>query len=222
MVGHQRLTDLCEADLVLRTDQLLAGLREQVVHDVLEAFLLHRQLLGRIRIPLLQLGDDTVADVHLIVEEFPLQMVQLEVEERETSTYGSQSRERLTHIVLTFREGLGDVRVQRADHVVADPFRILRHHFEFHPLQHVRGKLPAGGETLHHLVQDRTLTLAVTAAEDVHLSVQLPHHVLLSAPERVDLDLLDIIRVLCHRPLSFFDIVYLNVFGLLSPGCQKS
>jgi hypothetical protein len=57
-------------------------------------------------------------------------------------------------------------------------------------------KLASSNKTLHHLIQDSALTLAVTTAQDVHLTIQFPHNVLLPAPKRVNLDPLDIVRVL--------------------------
>ena len=53
-------------------------------------------------------------------------------------------------------------------------------------------------KALHHLIQDSALTLAVTTAQDVHLTIQFPHNVFLPAPKRVNLDPLDIVRVLLH------------------------
>ena len=82
LIRHQCLTDLRETDLVLRTYNLLARLREQVIDNILEALLLHRQLLGRIRITCLQLRDNTITDIHLIIEILTLQVKKLEVERR--------------------------------------------------------------------------------------------------------------------------------------------
>ena len=188
LVGHQRLADLREAYLVLRAHDLLARLLEEFVHDVLEALLLLRELLGRVGVARLQFGDDAVADVHLIVQVLALQVVELEVEGRADAG--------VDHVDgLVVEQG----RVERADDVEADVRGVGGLHVDVHALQQVVDHVAVGVHALHHLVQDRTLAHAVDAAQDVHLPVQFPHHVLLPAPQRVDLNPLDIIRVLCHR-----------------------
>ena len=60
--------------------------------------------------------------------------------------------------------------------------RILRLHFKFHALEHMTRELAASSQSLHHLVQDRTLTLTITTTEDVHLTVQLPDDMFLTTP----------------------------------------
>lgn len=82
LVGKEGLADLRELDLVFRADNLLAGLGEEAVHDVLEVFLGLREclgFLGSIGLAALQGGDDAVADVDLVVEIFPLQQEDLPV-----------------------------------------------------------------------------------------------------------------------------------------------
>ena len=80
LIGHQRLTNLGETDLVLRPHDGLTRLRKEIVDDILKAAFLLRQMLGRISMTSLQFRDDTVADIHLIVEILPLQVIELEIE----------------------------------------------------------------------------------------------------------------------------------------------
>ena len=82
LVGHQSLANLRETDFVLRAYNLLTRFLKEVIDHVLEAFLRLRQLLCGICVSLLQFDDDTVADVHLVIQILPLQVVQLEVERR--------------------------------------------------------------------------------------------------------------------------------------------
>ncbi len=188
LIGHQRLTDLREPYLVLRPDDLLAGIREQVVDDILEAALLLRQLLGGIGMSLLQLLDDAVADVHLIVEVLPLQVEELEVERRTDTGIDHVQR-------LIVEHG----RVERTDDVEADMRGIGRLHIDMHPLQQVVDDVAVGVHTLDDFVEDGALTHTVDATQDIHLTVQFPHHVFLPAPERVDLNPSDIVSILLHR-----------------------
>ena len=54
-------------------------------------------------------------------------------------------------------------------------------------------------DTSEHLVQDGRFTHAIDAAEHVHMWVKRPQDMLLAAPQRVNLNLLDVIRVFLHR-----------------------
>ena len=187
LIGHQRLTDLREPYLVLRPDDLLAGIREQVVDDVLEAALLLRQLLGGIGMPMLQLLDNTVADVHLIVEVLPLQVEELEVECRADTGVDHVQR-------LVVEHG----RVERADDVETDMRGIGRLHIDMDPLQKVVDDVTVGVHTLDDFVEDGALAHTVDTTQDIHLTVQFPYHVFLPAPERVDLYPSDIVSILLH------------------------
>ena len=124
LIGHQRLTNLREADLVFRSYDFLARLFEKLVDDILETLLGLRQMLGGIGIALLQFGNDTVADVHLIVQILTLQVIQLEVESR---------RDACIH--MTHRTQIQHGTVQRADEVETDVRSILRFHRDVHALQ---------------------------------------------------------------------------------------
>ena len=70
-------------------------------------------------------------------------------------------------------------------------------------LQQVAGELTALRQTLHHLVQDGGLALAVDAREDVHVAVKVPNHMLPPAPQRVDFYLRDVFCIFCHRLIGF-------------------
>ena len=136
---------------------------------------------------LLQLLDDAVADVHLIVQVLTLQVIELEVEGRADAGIHHVQR-------LVVEHG----RIQRTDNVEADMCGVSRLYLDMHPLQQVVDDVAVAVYTLHYLVQDGTLAHTVDAAQDVHLSVQFPHHVFLPAPERVDLYSADIISILLH------------------------
>ena len=197
LIRHQRLTDLRESYLVLCPHDLLASLRKQVVHDILETALLLRQLLGGIGMALLQLFDDTVADVHLIVQILALQVIELEIEGRaDTGIHHVQG--------LVVEHG----RVERTDNVEAYMRGVGRFHLDAHTLQQVVDDVAVGVHTLDHLVQDGALTHTVDTAQDVYLTVQFPHHVFLPAPERVDLYPTDIISILLHSPQVFMGQKY--------------
>lgn len=185
LVGHQCLADLREAYLVLGTHNLLAGFGEQLVDDVLEPLLGLRQLLRGIGIALLQFGNDAVADVHLIVEVFALQVVQLEVECRGDAGVHMAHRLQVQH-----------GGVQRADDVVADVRCVLGFHQQVDTFEQVVGHVAVRVDALHHLVQDGRLAHAVDAAQHVDVRVECPDDVLLAAPEGVNLNLLDVCCVL--------------------------
>ena len=185
LVGHQRLANLREAYLVLRAHYLLAGLLEQVVHQVLKALLRLRQLLGSLSVALLQLADDAVAYVHLIVQVLTLQVVQLEVQSRPYA--------RIHHVQrLVVKHG----RVQRADDVVTHMGGIRGNGRNVHPLEQVVLQVTIGADAAEHLVQYGRLAHAVDAAKDVHMRVELPYNVLLAAPKSVYLYLPNIVCVL--------------------------
>ena len=185
LVGHQCLADLRESYLVLGTHNLLAGFGEQLVDDVLEPLLGLRQLLRGIGIALLQFGNDAVADVHLIVEVFALQVVQLEVECRGDAGVHMAHRLQVQH-----------GGVQRADNVVADVRRVLGFHQQVDTFEQVVCHVAVRVDALHHLVQDGRLAHAVDAAQHVDVRVECPDDVLLAAPEGVNLNLLDVCCVL--------------------------
>ena len=141
LVGHQRLTHLREAYLVLRADYLLARLLKQVVHHVLKAPLGLRQALGGIGVALLQRLDDAVADVHLVVQILALQMVQLEVECRPYACVHHVQR-------LVVEHG----RVERTYHVVANMRGILRLCRDVYTLQQVVHQVAVRRYATEHLI----------------------------------------------------------------------
>ena len=208
-IGQQHLTNLCELQFVRCTDNLLACIAEQLVDDVLEPCLLLRHLLGGFSITSLELLDDAVADVHLIIQVFALQLEQLHVEQR-SSSYACQRCHGLGQEPGILRECLLQIGVQRAYQVVADPLGILGLHLQMHALQHVRGELATSCQSLHHLVQDGTLTRTVRTAQDIHLTVQFPYDMLLPAPERVDLYSFDVISILRHSVGLFLVVLILS------------
>ena len=89
--------------------------------------------------------------------------------------------------------------VERAYHVKPYPLGIFGLHLQMHALEGMAGKLPAGVQALDHLVEDGALAHAVDAAEDVHLTVEIPHDMVAAAPQRVDFYLSDVVCVFLHK-----------------------
>lgn len=145
-------------------------------------------LLGSLGCGLLQGLDHAVADIDLVVEILPLQFVDLPVE------FGDEGSVDLVRYLRTHQRA-----VERADDVEAYPACFLRRHTQADPLDGMARQLAATGQAPHHLVEDGTLSHTVDAAQDVDLSVQLPADVLLAAPERVDLYLLDVFSIFLHN-----------------------
>ena len=77
-----------------------------------------------------------------------------------------------------------------------------------HSLQQMVDDVAIAVHTLHHLVQNGTLTYTVDTTQDIHLSVQFPNDVFLPAPERVDLYPTDIVCILLHIPQVFMGQIY--------------
>ena len=205
---------------------MLAGVSEQVVDHVLKAALLLAELLGSLRIAGLQLGNHAVANVHLIVQILALQMIQLEVEQASSPT--PDDGQHLPQHAFLVGKHLREAAVERADHVVANPAGVLGHHFQLDALEHVAGELAALGQAFHHLVNNGALALPVDAAEDVHPRVQLPHDVLLPAPEGINFDALDVVSKLLHSGIRFLHRKNTTIFatdkenvGKLFPMCAS-
>ena len=137
--------------------------------------------------PLLQLLNDTVADVYLIVEILPLEVEDLEVERRADTAIHHVQR-----LIVEHR------RVERTDDVEADVRGISGLHIYMYSLQQVVDDVAVGVHTLDDLVEDSALAHTIDTAQDIHLPVQFPHHVFLPAPERVDLYPPDIVSILLH------------------------
>ena len=191
LIRHERLADLFEANFVLRAHDLLACLGEEVVDEILELPLRLADalgLLGSLGCGLLQGLDHAVADIDLVVEILPLQFVDLPVE------FGDEGGVDLVRYLRTHQRA-----VERADDVETYPACFLRRHTQADPLDGMARQLAATGQAPHHLVEDGTLSHTVDAAQDVDLSVQLPADVLLAAPERVDLYLLDVFSIFLHN-----------------------
>jgi hypothetical protein len=72
-----------------------------------------------------------------------------------------------------------------------------------HTFQHMTGKLATLRQSLHHLIDNRRLTLSVDAAQDIYTGRQFPNNVLLTAPQGVNLDPFDIVSVFLHNLLGF-------------------
>ena len=171
LVGHQRLANLRETDLVLRPHDLLARLFEELVDDILESLLGLRQMLGGIGIALLQFGNDTVADVHLVVQILTLKVIQLEVESRRDAS-----------IHMTHRTQIQHGTVQRTDEVETDVRCVLGFYRDMYALQQMVNDVAIRIDTLHHPIQDGRLAHTIDTAEHVDMRIQLPHDVFLTAP----------------------------------------
>ena len=171
MVGHQRLANLRETDLILRAYDLLARLFEQLVDDILESLLGLRQMLGGISIALLQFGNDTITNVHLVVQILTLKVIQLEVESRRDAS-----------IHMTHRTQIQHGAVQRTDEVETDVRGVLGFYRDVHALQQMVNHVAIRIDTLHHPIQDGRLAHTIDTAEHVDMRIQLPHDVFLTAP----------------------------------------
>ena len=166
LIGDEGLTHLRETDLVVGAHDLLPRVGEERVHDILELLLRLREflcLLSRRGSPLLQHGDHPVADVHLIVEIFALELVELPVE-----LCGER------HVELRHHLRIDERAVEGPDDVEAQPVGIRRTDLQMDAFEQMRRKLATGGETFHHFVEDRRLTHAVDATEDVDTTVEVP------------------------------------------------
>ena len=78
LIWHEHLTNLSEGNLVLGAYESLARLGKESVEHVLKLLLRFGNLLcldGCVGVSTLQHIDDTVADVHLLVELLPLMLV---------------------------------------------------------------------------------------------------------------------------------------------------
>ena len=142
---------------------------------------------GTVAAALLEHADDAVANVDLVIEVAALQLEELPVE------LGDQR-----DVDLGEHVGVEQRPVERAYDIVAYPFGVGWAHSEVDALEHVAGKLAAGGEALDHLVEDGALAHAVDAAQHIDAAVQLPHDMTLPAPQRLYLYLLDVIGIFLH------------------------
>ena len=190
LVGQQCLAYLREPNLVLCAHNLLARVCEESVYHVLELLLGLTDTLGfggTVAAALLEHADDAVAYVDLVIEVAALQLEELPVE------LGDQRDVNLGEHV-----GVEQRPVERAYDIVAYPLGVGWAHGEVDALEHVAGKLAAGGEALAHLVEDGALAHAVDTAQHIDAAVQLPHDMTLPAPQRLYLYLLDVIGIFLH------------------------
>ena len=145
LIGHEHLTNLSEGNLVLGAYESLARLGKESVEHVLKLLLRFGNLLclgGCIGVSTLQHIDDTVADVHLIVEILALKLVELPVE------FGDY---RGIHNFV-YRLTTDKRTVHTADKVVANPTCILGHHLKTYALERVARKLPSLHQSPYHLI----------------------------------------------------------------------
>ena len=162
--------------------------------------------------PLLQLFDDTIAYIYLIIQIFALQIIELDIEQR-AAPYPSQGSQGLTYEAIALSKCLRQIRVKGTNHIIANPLAFIGHHFQTDTLQHMTGKLAASSKSLHHLIQDGALTNAIDATQDIYMRIQFPHNVLLTTPQRINLNLLDIICVLLHSLQIFNYVANIQLFS---------
>ncbi len=213
LVGSKPLSHLRKKYFVACADKLLASFRKQFVQQVLELLLRSGYLLrlnSAVSITILQHLDDAVADVHLIVKVFALQLIQLPVQ---FGGYGSVND--AVHGVTAHER-----TVKAADYVVAYPPCILRTHLYVYALEHVARKLAALRQSSHHLIQYGALPHSIDTAEYIHLGVKVPLDMFGVAPKRLYLYLYYVVGILLHRLLlwisKFVDKHYGNLNFLFS------
>ena len=145
LIGHEYLTNLSEGNLVLGAYESLARLGKESVEHVLKLLLGFGNLLclgGCIGVSTLQHIDDTVADVHLVVEILTLKLVELPVE------FGDY---RGIHYLVD-RLTADERAVHTTDKVVANPTCILGHRLKTYALEGVARKLPSLHQSPYHLI----------------------------------------------------------------------